>query len=311
MNSSRLQLLRRLATITSILILVLIILGGFVTASESGLGCGAHWPLCHGRLIPPNTFHAWVEWSHRLVAGVVSLMIVLVNGVIWLKPSPRRLKVLGLVGLGLLITQVLLGAAIVFNGLAALIVAIHMGTALLLMDVFSAIAVLAAPVKLGFEKTGAGPVLWALVILSEATATMGSYVAHATSSHSCDGFNCLTTGMFGGAGLPLLLHMMLAFSLAVVLVILFRSWKVERLPKPSRTYLVVAIFLYGAQALVGLIMLALHVPDPLLSLHQSIGSGVEISFFMAALHQATTSFNPAGSVTNPPTPLFKHNIHKV
>lgn len=39
----------------------LIFLGGFVTASGSGLGCGPDWPTCQGSLIPPDAFHSWVE----------------------------------------------------------------------------------------------------------------------------------------------------------------------------------------------------------------------------------------------------------
>ncbi|MDA8193125.1 MAG: COX15/CtaA family protein [Thermaerobacter sp.] len=297
MHSPRPEMIRRFAAISSLLIFGLIILGGVVTASESGLGCGAHWPLCHGQVIPPDTFHAWVEWTHRLIAGLVSLMIVVLNGLIWRgtgmrDAQARRLRWLGIVALGLLVAQVLLGAAIVFNNLAAVIVAIHLGTALLLMDVLVAIVVLARPVRLRRKTGGVGAALWWLAGLSEATAIMGSYVAHAVISSACDGFSCLTGGLLGGAGVPLLVHVTLALSLAVVLGILFKNRRLGTLSKTSRTYLTLALFLFMVQVLVGLVMLGLNVPDPLLALHESIGSGVAVSFFMAALYQQLAPVDP-------------------
>ena len=50
---------RRLTAATAILTFVLIVIGGVVRVSESGLGCGPAgsglegWPLCEGSVIPP------------------------------------------------------------------------------------------------------------------------------------------------------------------------------------------------------------------------------------------------------------------
>ena len=56
---------------------LLIILGGVVRITGSGLGCGDHWPLCNGHLFPPlNDIGTVIEWSHRLVAGLMSVLVV-------------------------------------------------------------------------------------------------------------------------------------------------------------------------------------------------------------------------------------------
>ena len=51
-----------------------IVLGAYVRASGSGAGCGAHWPLCNGVLLPETDRHqTLVELSHRLTSAVLLL----------------------------------------------------------------------------------------------------------------------------------------------------------------------------------------------------------------------------------------------
>ncbi len=56
--------------ITLVFLLGVIVWGGFVRASGSGAGCGSHWPLCNGQVIPiaPNS-KTLVEFAHRLTSG--------------------------------------------------------------------------------------------------------------------------------------------------------------------------------------------------------------------------------------------------
>src|SRR4051812_29242834 len=43
--------------------------GSFVRLTDSGLGC-PDWPACHGRPVPPASYHAVIEFSNRLVAAI-------------------------------------------------------------------------------------------------------------------------------------------------------------------------------------------------------------------------------------------------
>lgn len=62
--------------------LLVILWGAYVRASSSGAGCGSHWPLCNGEMIPQApTIKTVVEFSHRLTSGVALLMVVVM--VIW------------------------------------------------------------------------------------------------------------------------------------------------------------------------------------------------------------------------------------
>lgn len=56
---------------------VVILWGAFVRATGSGAGCGAHWPLCNGEVIPREAqLQTMIEYSHRLSSGL-SLLFVL------------------------------------------------------------------------------------------------------------------------------------------------------------------------------------------------------------------------------------------
>src|SRR5260370_21296020 len=75
---------------------LLIVLGFVVRITGSGLGCGNHWPLCNGRLFPPlSDPGAVIEWSHRLVAGLVSILIVTLAA----RDLPRSLALGRLLGI--------------------------------------------------------------------------------------------------------------------------------------------------------------------------------------------------------------------
>src|SRR5829696_6574885 len=59
------------------LTLAVILWGAFVRASKSGDGCGAHWPLCNGSVLPdPQSAKTLVEFAHRATSGVAFLLVV-------------------------------------------------------------------------------------------------------------------------------------------------------------------------------------------------------------------------------------------
>jgi heme A synthase len=67
--------IRRLAAIAAGLTIVLIVAGGVVTNTDSGLAC-PDWPTCYGSLVPRMVGNVAVEHTHRLIATAVGLLTV-------------------------------------------------------------------------------------------------------------------------------------------------------------------------------------------------------------------------------------------
>lgn len=80
-NQSQPEITRRrfaaYAWFVTALTLAVILWGAFVRASKSGDGCGAHWPLCNGSVVPDaSQAKTLVEFAHRATSGVAFLLVV-------------------------------------------------------------------------------------------------------------------------------------------------------------------------------------------------------------------------------------------
>lgn len=54
-----------------------ILWGAYVRATGSGAGCGRHWPLCNGEVIPLEPqLKTMIEFSHRLSSGISLLLVI-------------------------------------------------------------------------------------------------------------------------------------------------------------------------------------------------------------------------------------------
>lgn len=129
-----------LAVATAVALYVVIVVGGIVRVSGSGLGC-PDWPQCYGQWVPPLELAAWIEFTHRMSASVGSALLAALALVAWL--AYRRVAwviVPALAAVALLVVQIGLGAVTVVLELPPTIVAAHLGTALLLLAMVLGIA---------------------------------------------------------------------------------------------------------------------------------------------------------------------------
>jgi heme A synthase len=101
--------------------LLVVAWGAYVRASGSGAGCGSHWPLCNGVVLPRAPEAATIiEFTHRATSGIALLLVV--GMLVWAwraypRHSPVRLGA-GL-SMGLMLTEAGVGAGLVLFELVA------------------------------------------------------------------------------------------------------------------------------------------------------------------------------------------------
>ncbi len=92
-----------------------ILWGAFVRASGSGAGCGDHWPLCNGEVVPPAPqIQTLVEFTHRLSSGTAFLLVAAM--VVWAwraYPAGHAVRAGAAASLGGMIAETLAGASLV------------------------------------------------------------------------------------------------------------------------------------------------------------------------------------------------------
>jgi len=101
--------------------LLVILWGAFVRASGSGAGCGSHWPLCNGEVIPlAPPVATLIEFSHRLTTGLAGLLVI--GLVVWaFRAFPRgnSVRLGAALSLAFILIEGLVGALQVRLGLTA------------------------------------------------------------------------------------------------------------------------------------------------------------------------------------------------
>jgi len=284
----------RLAWAAAACTYLLIVLGAIVRITGSGMGCGDHWPLCNGRLLPPlGDLGTLIEWNHRLAAALVSILVVALAGSAWWlrrdarsatpdvsngpighRPRPLatardRPGVGAYVALALLLVQVGLGAVTVKLALPPWTVILHLGTAMLLL---AALIVAAQGSRL---TPGLRPGLVALA-LGFATVLFGALTANLGAASACLGFP-LCNGQLAPDGNSLQhvhwTHRLLAYTLFA-----YTLWWAAR---TRRRWAWGVVALVVLQIAVGAVMVLLALPPPVQAAHVAVGAAVWAALVLA------------------------------
>ena len=208
--------------------------GGVVTRTDSGLGCGNEWPLCHGEFVPAHTLASLIEYSHRIVSTSAGLLSITTFVLFMLFAKQRRdLQIFSLLTLFFVVIQGMMGAlAVVFSQVPA-VMALHLGFAIISLA-SSLMTTLGARQEQkfgGLAKFDRLPrvskqfrnLVWLTMIYSYIVVYTGAFVSHTESAGGCSGFplcnGAVIPELSGGVAVAFL-HRVAAFLLVVVIAVL-------------------------------------------------------------------------------------------
>src|SRR5216117_3242128 len=284
----------RLAWTAAAFTYLLIILGAIVRITGSGMGCGEHWPLCNGKLLPPLDLPTLIEYTHRLVAASVSILVLaLATYARWLREGAGsreqdssngpiavsshrptvRPSVAPYVALGLLALQVALGALTVKLELPPWTVILHLGTAMLLL----ATLIVAARGSLAAPPSRAGLVA---LILGFVTVLFGALTANLGAASACLGFP-LCNGQLVPDG-NYLQHIHWTHRLLAYALFGYSVWWAVR-TRQRGAWGVVALVTLQVAVAAAMVLLALPPPGPLQAAHVAVGAAVWAGLVLAVL----------------------------
>jgi cytochrome c oxidase assembly protein subunit 15 len=141
--------LRRALVANLVVEVMIVVTGGIVRLTRSGLGCPT-WPRCTPESFVPvadqaEGFHRFIEYGNRLLTGVVSIAALAVVVAVWRlapeRPKLKRLAFLPLVGVGI---QAVVGGITVLARLNPLVVSLHFLASMVLVALSTYLLVRAA-----------------------------------------------------------------------------------------------------------------------------------------------------------------------
>jgi heme A synthase len=195
-----------LGRITVGLLFLLLVWGNLVAGLKAGLAC-PDWPLCHGKVLPPWRWDIYMEFLHRVIAGVASLFLVAL--------SIRRYRAYGgaarfvpVATVLLLLVEIGMGGAVVLLETPVQLTTYHFMTGLLVfLFAFYMMTFDGELERPGFAFRGPAALFLSVAALVYSQAALGAYVRHLEAGLACPDFpTCLGRLIPLFVGGPVLAH---------------------------------------------------------------------------------------------------------
>ena len=267
--------LSSLLVATLAMVFVLVIWGGVVRLSGSGLAI-PDWPLAGGKLIPPAHPNVLIEFGHRVIAMLVTFLMLAIGIVVFRSREYRgSLGVLTVAALITLALQVFMGARVVLEELPVDRVVAHL---LLAFTLFAILLVIALRVT---ESPAPSPApdprarflgRWAHLAAGAVflQAGLGAWVSSSGAALACPDFpTCQGSWLPPMTGLVGIhyAHRLGAYAIVVIVLGLLVAAAPAHLPPRARWPLRFSGILLAVQVLLGIANVVLRVPLPVSAAH--------------------------------------------
>jgi len=278
-----------------------VMLGSWTRINGAGMTC-PDYPLCHGEFIPSMGGGTVWEWTHRLTAAILSVLVIAVLAAAWKQRGKATFVApTGWVIAGLFAFQVFLGAATVHLSNSPISVVWHWGTAmafvasLTCMSIFAFMTAEQQAGKGSRKQIALTGILGGTALVAFVTMCVGAYVSSSGAGLACiDIPGCAGNVVVYTHGQDVqMLHRFIAAACLLSAVISFALvWAMRASPR-VRTAATIGLALVFVQVLLGLLNVALRMPIDLREAHAANAALVFLSFVsataLAALEGARAS----------------------
>ena len=266
------------ALIALVALTLIVLTGAAVRLTGSGLGC-PDWPRCYGHVYPKLQTHSLIEFSNRVVGGIVGVVAVAVAVLAWRRrPLRRDLAWLALaLPLGV-VAQAALGGFTVESKLAPGFVMAHFGLSMLILVAAATLAWRARDEREAAPPAADATSIWAvrslfplatLVIFAGTAATAaGPHSGGATGQQikrlMFDGQNTLNWTIHA--------HGAIAFAFGIAAVVVWVALERRQADAQVRRALSWLCGLIALQGVIGTVQFETHLPTELVWVHVLVAS---------------------------------------
>lgn len=286
----------RLAWTTLAACLGVILWGAYVRATGSGAGCGSHWPLCNGEVIPrAPSVQTLIEYSHRITSGIALLLVLALAFFAYrVFEKGHRVRTAATVTLVLMFLEAGIGAGIVLFELVAdnasmaraMFMGVHLGNTFLLLAALTLTAFWSsgAPGPVGHFRGALAARFWASIVamllmgVSGAVAALGDTLFPARSL--AEGLRQDLSATSHILVQLRVLHPFLAFGGSLVIFLFIGRLRAEKRPLPARRLATALNFLVLVQLALGGLNVALLAPVWMQLVHLAMADAVWITLVL-------------------------------
>ncbi len=295
---------------TLVLTFLVILAGGVVRTTQSGMGC-PDWPKCFGLWIPPtnasqlpddfekflkaqdidhtfNVYHTWIEYINRLLGFLLGLFALIQVALLFKRRQVQNQAFkLAMAFLIVIVLTGLIGAIVVKLNLAHVSISIHLLFALALVQIEMAL-LLAVSNKL-YKKTAGIKIrraLFLLLLILLAQAVLGTAVrmyiddvSKALEYHQREAWL---------AKMPIAFKIHRTFSWLVLFSVFYTAWYCRKVPV-LKIYMLRLVTIVLASMVSGIVLYYLDMPAKVQPLHLLLATlAITQTMFMILYTKNTT-----------------------
>lgn len=297
---------------TAVATYLLIVFGGIVRITNSKLTC-PDWPTCFGDWLTPIGDDVLLGYTHRVLALIVGIMLLV--AVLWVRAqfSNKRLLKLPLYGaLILVIGQGVLGQLVVQPGDQPLLVAVHLGNALLILALITMATIKAfvisfdpqQPDRLKFQSPYSKISLIVLALIFVVLVS-GALVSSANAYFDCTGWPLcngrLPDTTYGWVSLSH--RIVVGITTIIILWMLNNAWRSQRTQRAILASSTVTTVLLLGQVFIGYLNAQENPPLYITGLHVASAAAVWASVVIQSMFVGLAARTPKVELAESALPL--------